>query len=145
MKKHIRRLICLLSLLLTLPAMAASNTITDGNSLACSCYMALTAVKKGLEAIPEDEQTGTFVCMAYLSGVLDAAHHANNLSKLRLAQVTNATASQAEFNLYCIDWNMRHQDAARIVLRYARQHMELAAQPAEKLVMKALQDAYPCR
>lgn len=144
MKNYTRRLTCLLFLALTLPATAASNTITNGDSLASSCFLALTALDKGLETIPADEHTSTFVCMAYLGGVLDAAHHANNLSKLRFAQATNASAPQADFNLYCIDWNMRYQDAARIVLRYARQNLELATQPAEKLVMKALQDAYPC-
>ena len=147
MKTHLSRLICLLSLALTLPVATAAtnNTITNGDSLAASCYLALTALDKGLEAIPDDEQTITFVCMAYLGGVLAATDHANKLAKLRFAQATNASASQADFNLYCIDWNMRYENAARIVLRYARQHMELASQPAEKLVMKALQDAYPCR
>ena len=144
MKNHIRRLTFLLLLALTLPATAASNTITNGDSLAASCHLALTVLDKGLDTIPADEQTSTFVCMAYLRGVLDGTHHANNLSKLRFAQTTNASAPLADFNLYCIDWNMRYQDAARIILRYARQNLELATQPADKLVMKALQDAYPC-
>ena len=150
MKAHIQRLIRLLpitlALLMAQNASADSKTITDGESLAASCYLTITAIEKGLESISDNEQIGPFVCLAYLSGVLDAAHHANNLSKLRFAQMTEAgtTTSASGFNLYCIDWNMRHEDAARIVLRYARQHMELARQPAEKLVMKALRDAYPC-
>ncbi len=148
MKTLLPSLICLLLLVLvqpTLAAKAAPNTITNGNSLAASCYLALSALDKGMEQMPQEEQTSTFVCMAYLGGILAAAQHANELAKLRFAQVTDGKGSQADFNLYCFDWNMRYRDAARIVLRYARQHLDVATQPAERLTMKALQNAYPCR
>ncbi|HFE31956.1 MAG TPA: hypothetical protein ENJ17_01450 [Gammaproteobacteria bacterium] len=145
MKTRIQRLICLLFLALAQPAGAAPNTITNGDSLAASCYLALTALDRGMEQIPQDEQASTFVCMAYLGGILAAAQHANGLAKLRFAQATGGKGAQAGFNLYCFDWNLRYRDAARIVLRYARRHLELATQPADRLAMKALQDAYPCR
>jgi len=148
MKTPLPSLIYLLFFVLAQPAFAAKtapNTITNGDSLAASCYLALTALDKDMEQMPQEEQTSTFVCMAYLSGVLAAARHGNELARLRFAQATDGKGSQADFDLYCFDWNMRYRDAARIVLGYARQHLELASQPAERLVMKALQDAYPCR
>ncbi len=124
---------------------APITTIDDGDSLAASCHLALTALDRGLDAIPGDQQAAPFVCMAYLAGVIAAARHANELARLRLAQVTGGKGSRDDFNLYCFDWNVRYGDAARIVLRYARQHLDLAHQPAERLAMKALQDAWPCR
>ncbi len=148
MKTLLPSLICLLFLALGQSALAAKgapNTITNGDSLAASCYLALTALDKGMEQMLQEEQTSTFVCMAYLGGILAAAQHANDLARLRYAQVTEGQGSKADFNLYCFDWNMRYRDAARIVLHYARQHLNLATQPAERLAMKALQDAYPCR
>ncbi len=148
MKILLQPLTCLLFLALSqfaLAARTAPNTITNGDSLAASCYLALTALDKGMEQMPQEEQTSTFVCMAYLSGVLAAAQHANELAKLRFAQATDGKGSQANFDLYCFDWNMRYRDAAHIVLRYARQHLGLATQPADRLAMKALQDAWPCR
>lgn len=138
-------LICLLYLALTPPAGAAPVTITNGDSLAASCHLALTALDADLEQMAQTEQTSSFVCMAYLGGILAAARHANEQARLRFAQVTAGQGPKADFNLYCFDWNVRYRDAAHIVLRYARQHLELAAQPADRLAMKALQDAWPCR
>ncbi len=146
MKTCLRLLICLLPFVIQTPASAAmGHTITHGDSLAASCFLALTALEKGLDYIPEDEQASTFVCMAYLNGVLAAARHANELAKLRIVQASKGQISAEDFNLYCFDWNMRYRDAAQIVLQYARQHMDLARQPADKLAMKALQAAYPCQ
>lgn len=146
MKICLRLLICLLPLFPLSPAQAVvSHTITHGDSLAASCFLALTAIDKGLDHIPADEQASTFVCMAYLTGVLTTARHANELAKLRAVQASKGQISAQDFNLYCFDWNMRYRDAAQIVLQYARQHMELARQPADKLAMKALQAAYPCQ
>ncbi len=148
MKTLLQPLLCLSLLALSQSALAAKappDTITNGDSLAASCYLALTALDKGMEQMPREEQTSTFVCMAYLGGILTAARHANELAKLRFAQATDGRGSQSGFNLYCFDWNMRYRDAARIVLRYARRHLDLASQPAERLAMQALQNAYPCR
>ena len=148
MKIALPPLIGLLLLVIAQPGLGARpqvTTITDGNSLAASCHLALTALDQGLEQLAKDEQIAPFACMAYLGGILAAAKHANELAKLRFAQATDGEGAQADFDLYCFDWNMRYRDAARVVLRYARQHLELASQPADRLAMKALQDAWPCR
>lgn len=146
MKTCLRLLICLLPFISLTPSHAVvTHTITHGDSLAASCFLALTALEKGLDQIPEDEQTGTFVCMAYLAGVLTTARHANELAKLRITQASKGQISGQDVNLYCFDWNMRYRDAAQIVLQYARQHRELDRQPADKLAMKSLQAAYPCQ
>jgi hypothetical protein len=132
--------VCLIS-----PSWAGVQTITSGNSLALSCQRALVAVERGLETLPAADQNDAFLCMAYLGGIMAATRHANELAKLRFAQATNGRGSTEQFNLYCIDWQLSYQRVAHIVLEYARRHPELGKRPAQDLVMRALQSAYPCR
>jgi hypothetical protein len=121
------------------------QTITSGNSLILSCQQTLFALDQGLESLPDSERNAPFLCLAYLSGIMAASQHANELAKLRFAQATKGSGDTQQFNLYCIDWQLSYQRVARIVVEYAKRHPGLGKRPAQELVMRALESAYPCR
>ena len=129
----------------TVPAHAAVTTISDGASLVSSCARALQALDKGLEQLPTEQQTDAFVCMAFLSGVISTAEQANRQAKLRLAIATKGQGSQADFNLYCFDWQLPYKRVAQLLIAHARDNRQLLSRPAQQLVLEALQQAFPCR
>jgi hypothetical protein len=110
-------------------------TITDGRSLVTSCRSALVALQH--HQLPESKQTGAFVCMAYLSGVLGTARHATELARLRFGR--------DDRRLYCIDWTIHYQQFARLVLDFAQRNPQRLTDSAHKLTLDALQNAFPCR
>jgi hypothetical protein len=138
-------IICLFFVLSSSATAAGVQTITNGNSLLLSCQRALLALDQGLDSLAEDEQNDTFLCMAYLGGLMGAAEHANRLAKLRFSVATDGKGSQQNFNLYCFDWQLPYQKIARIVLEYGRKQPQFGQRPAQELAMRALQTTFPCR
>ena len=129
-------------------ASANIQVITDGRSLVVSCQQALVAVDKGLDHIEPDNQNNAFICFSYLAGLIGGARYTESLSELRYAQATSKVEDPKQlspFRKSCIDWNTQYQKAARIVLNFARQHRDELGEPAHKLALRALQNAFPCR
>jgi len=138
--------LCLLtSLLLPGGAAAAVDTITDGPSLLTACHHALKGLDDDFDKLTPGQQNDAFLCMAYLGGIMGATHHATRLAKLRYAQSSAGRGDQRDFNLYCIDWQLKHHELARLLIAYARRHPEHVQGPAHELVFRALDAAYPCR
>jgi len=75
--------------LLTAPAVADVQTITHGKDLMVSCQQAIIALDTPQETPTSSAQNEAFLCMAYLSGVMATAQHANELAKLRYSQASN--------------------------------------------------------
>ena len=126
------------------PAMADIQTITNGKSLVISCQQALIAVDKGLDPIEADNQNNAFICFSYLSGIIGAARHTDSLAELRFALTTQGKGNFPKFRIYCIDWNIQYQKAARIVLNFARKNPDELGKPAHSMAIRALQSAFPC-
>ncbi len=126
-------------------ATADIQVITNGRSLVVSCQQALVAAEKGLEQLSPDAQNNAFICFSYLAGVIGAASYSKSLAELRFAQATEGETNLPKFRTYCIDWNIQYQKAARIVLNFARQNLNELGEPAHKLALRALQNAFPCR
>ncbi len=126
-------------------ATADIQIITNGKSLALSCQQALVAVDEGLDHTEPDSQNNAFICFSYLSGIIGAARHTDSLAELRFALTTQGKGNFPKFRIYCIDWNIQYQKAARIVLNFARQNPSELGEPAHRLALKALQNAFPCR
>ena len=141
-----RRIFLLLGTLISLSnqAHADEKIITSGKNLVATCYQALVALDKGLETLKPGEQEDAFLCMAYIGGVMATAKHANELAKLRYAQSSTGNTSIKDFNLYCFNWEVTHQDVARIIYNYAHNHQKLLAAKANELAMRALQSTFPC-
>ncbi len=138
-------IVLLSSLLLTAPAVADVQTITHGKDLMVSCQQAIIALDTPQETPTSSAQNEAFLCMAYLSGVMATAQHANELAKLRYSQASNGRGDQHRFNLYCFDWQLPYQKIARIVLAFGRSKPRYLQRPAHELVIHALQKAFPCR
>ena len=137
--------ICLASILLTAPAVASVQTITHGKSLMISCQQALTALSQEPDTLNNADQNSAFVCMAYLSGMMATAQHADALAKLRYSLLTDGRGNRHDLGLYCFDWQLSYQKIARIVLEFGRSNPAYLQQPAHKLAIRALQTAFPCR
>jgi hydrogenase maturation factor len=137
-------LIITLWLVFSSPVIAAIQTITNGQSLVISCQQALYAVDNKTDSLEADVQSNAFICFSYLSGIIGAARYTDLLAKLRYASATQGIDNAPEFKLYCIDWNIQYQKAARIVLSYARLHPDNLDKPAHELALHALQKRYPC-
>jgi hypothetical protein len=146
------RLYCLLYLtgmLVIAPAWAndrkvtGEQTITDGRSLVISCEQAMLA----LDTPPDtpSPSTDAFICMAYLSGIMAATQHANERARLQFSLATEGQGNQAAFNLYCFNWQLSYQQITRIVLNYAHKNPGYLQRPAQDMVMRALQNAFPCQ
>ena len=142
-------LLYLISILVSAPAWSDTpkatevQTITDGKSLAISCEQAMLALDKPLDM--PTPTTAAFICMAYLSGVMAATQHANERAKLQFSLATEGRGNQATFNLYCFNWQLSYQKITRIVLNFAHNNPEYLQGPAQDMVMRALQNAFPCR
>ncbi|MDT8385375.1 MAG: Rap1a/Tai family immunity protein [Gammaproteobacteria bacterium] len=143
------RLLCLIGLLTCAPAWsdtpdnAEVQTITHGMSLAVSCEQALLTLDKRYDKpIPRND---AFICMAYLNGIMAAARHANERARLEFALATAGRGNQAAFRIYCFDWQRSFEKIAGIVLNFAQHNPIYLQRPAEELVMRALQTAFPCR
>lgn len=119
------------------------QTITHGMSLAKSCEQALLVLDKRYASATLNNDA--FICMAYLNGVMAATQHANEHAKLAFSLATEGRGNQAAFNIYCFDWEHSFQKIAAIVLTFAQQNPEYLQRPADKMVMRALQTAFPCR
>jgi len=131
-------------------AIADIQVISDGRSLIVSCQQALAAVdslstKSEPEKLAPDTQNNAFICFSYLSGIIGAAQYTESLAELRYAQAIRGKANFPKLGIYCIDWNIQYQKAARIVLKFAQQNPEELGKPAQKLALHALQSAFPCR
>ena len=126
-------------------ATADIQIITNGESLVVSCQQALIAIDKGLEGQSLDVQNNAFICFSYLSGIIGAAQYTESLTELRYIQAVRGKANFPKLVMYCIDWNIQYQKAARIVLKFAQQNPKELRQPAHKLALHALQSAFPCR
>jgi len=137
--------ICLLGGLYTGPAVANVQTITHGKSLMISCQQALIALSQKADTRNKADQNSAFVCMAYLSGMMETAQHANNQAKLRYSLMTDGRGDRHDLSLYCFDWQLSYQKIARIVLEFGRKKPVYLQQPAHKLAIRALQTAFPCR
>ena len=136
----------LLWILMTFPAQADLQTISNGRSLVISCQHALKILGKDLDPIPADIQTNAFICFSYISGVLGGARYMESLAELRYAQGTAELQEKVPpFRKSCIDWNIQYQEAAKIVVRFARQNPDELGQDAHGLVLRALNHAFPCR
>ena len=118
------------------------QTITHGLSLAKSCEQALLVLDKRYAATTLNNDA--FICMAYLNGVMATAQHANERAKLQFALATEGKGNQAVFNLYCFDWQHSFQKIAAVVLTFAQNNPEYLQRPANEMVMRALQKAFPC-
>jgi hypothetical protein len=146
---YLCRLLCLISTLACASAGAAiqdSNgiqIISHGMSLAKSCEQALLSMEERLDAPPPGNDA--FICMAYLNGTMAAAQHANERARLQFSLATGGQGNQAAFNLYCFDWQQSFQKIAGIVGTFAQNNPAYLQRPANELVMRALQTAYPCR
>jgi len=137
--------ICLVSILYTAPVVASVQTITHGKSLMVSCQQALIALNQEADTPNNADQNSAFVCMAYLSGMMTTAQHANEQAKLRYSLLTDGRVNRHGFGLYCFDWQLSYQKIARIVLEFGRSNPVYMQQPAHKLAIRALQTAFPCR
>lgn len=138
--------IILLLLSATLPAQGDLQTISNGRSLVISCQHALEVLDRNLDPIPADIQTNAFICFSYISGVMGGARYMESLAELRYAQGTSELKEKvAPFRKSCIDWNLRYQEAAKIVVSFARKHPDELGQDAHGLVLRALNHAFPCR
>ena len=119
------------------------QTITHGLSLAKSCEQALLVLDKRYAATTLNNDA--FICMAYLNGIMAAAQHANERAKLQFSLATKGKGDQEAFNLYCFDWQHSFQKIAAIVLTFAQNNPTYLQKPANEMVMRALQKAFPCR
>ncbi len=137
--------ICLAGILCAAPVTASVQTITHGASLMASCQQALIALTQKPGTPDDTGQNSAFVCMAYLSGVMATAQHANDQAKLRYSLVTDGRGNRHDLSLYCFDWQLSYQKIARIVLEFGRNNPVYLQQPAHKLAIRALQNAFPCR
>lgn len=126
------------------PVSAEVQTITHGKSLVISCEQALLALRSEQDTLSES-RNDAFVCMAFLSGIIAATQHANEQAKLTYSLITQGKGNQAMFNIYCFDWLLSYEKVAEIVLSFARKNSEYLQMPAHKLVIRALQNAFPCR
>ncbi len=106
--------ICLAGILYAGPSAASVQTITHGKSLMISCQQALIALNQESDTLSDADQYSAFVCMAYLSGMMTTAQHANEQAKLRYSLLTNGRANRHDFGLYCFDWQLSYQKIARI-------------------------------
>ncbi|MCF6336740.1 MAG: hypothetical protein L3J84_02130 [Gammaproteobacteria bacterium] len=136
---------CLTSILYIGPVTANVQTITHGKSLMFSCQQALAILNQDADTTSDTDQNSAFVCMAYLSGMMTTAQHANEQAKLRYSLLTNGRANRHDFGLYCFDWLLSYQKIAHIVLEFGRSNPAYLQQPAHKLAIRALQTAFPCR
>jgi len=82
--------------------------------------------------------------MAFLSGMMSTAQHANELAKLRYSVASYGRGDQRRFNLYCLDWQLPYQKIARIVLAFGQREPRYLQRPAHELAIRALQIAFPC-
>ncbi len=137
--------ICLTSILYTTSTVASVQTITHGKSLMISCQQALTVLNQTPDTPGNADQNDAFVCMAYLSGMMATAQHANAQAKLRYSLMTDGRGNRHDLALYCFDWQLSYQKIARIVLAFGRSNPVYLQQPAHKLAIRALQAAFPCR
>ena len=137
--------IILLAFLVAQPVQADLQTISDGRSLVISCQHALKILSTDLDPIPAEIQTNAFICFSYISGVLGGARYTETLSELHYALATSeAKGSLPPFRKSCIDWHIQFQNAARIIIQYARQNPGELRQAAHGLVLRALNKSYPC-
>jgi hypothetical protein len=137
--------ICLLIIFASTPALAELQTITHGKSLLLSCQQAIIALDQGLDALATHNQNEAFLCMAFLSGLITSAEHANELAKLRFSVATEGRGNQQNFNLYCFNWQLSYHKIARIVLEFGRNQPQYQQRPAHELALRALQTTFPCR
>ena len=119
------------------------QTITDGRSLAISCEQAMLALENSSDT--SSPAADAFICMAYISGIMAATQHANERAKLQFSLATEGRGNQATFNLYCFNWQLSYQKITRIVLNFAHSNPGYLQRPAQDMVIRALQSAFPCR
>lgn len=152
--RGLHKLLCLLGVLACAPAWSDTQnsgtqntsdvqTITHGMSLARSCEQALLALDERSNIT--EPKNSAFICMAYLNGIMAVAQHANERAKLEFALATKGQGNQADYTLYCFDWQRSFQQIAAIVLRFAQNNPAYLQRPAHEMVMRALQAAFPCR
>ncbi len=144
-QKWLLGICCLTSILYTGPVMASVQTITHGKSLMISCQQALIALNRESDVPDDADQNSAFVCMAYLSGMMTTAQHADARAKLRYSLLTGGRGNRHDLGLYCFDWQLSYQKIAQIVLEFGRSNPVYLQQPAHKLAIRALQTAFPCR
>jgi len=131
-------------ILYTAPSLADVQTITHGKSLVTSCQQALNILDSQPDSKNDANQNDAFLCMAYLSGVMATAQHANELARLRYSVATGGRGEQRDFKLYCFDWQIPYKKVAQIVLAFARNQPHYLQGSAHKLTIRALQTAFPC-
>lgn len=116
---------CLLTLVITFPSNPA---LADGHYLLDRCENALlTSVHPSKFNSRQD--------MAYCYGLLQGIRETNRLYELKLK-------SDAYFCLG--DQYLSHQDSAKVVVSFLRQHPEILHKNETALAIQAFRQQYPC-
>ena len=125
--KMIGFLITIGLLSLSLPAWSIADN-GDGNKLLSDCGP-LIAFLDG-ESVDENKSHGIGFCLGLMQGML----HMNQFYEYQLKGAA----------LFCAPNSMTNGQAARIVVKYLRDHPEELHQPDSVLTFTALRAAFPC-
>jgi len=125
--KTIGFLIIIGLLSLSLPAWSIADN-GDGNKLLSDCGP-LIAFLDG-ESVDENKSHGIGFCLGLMQGML----HMNQFYEYQLKGAA----------LFCAPNSMTNGQAARIVVKYLRDHPEELHQPDSVLTFTALRAAFPC-
>lgn len=117
-------------ILLFLTPLAGAN---DGNDLLTNCNAALTAAD---HKETSSEDTTILIRGSFCLGLMQGIKHLNRVYELKLKQDA----------LFCLpESDISNEQAARIIVKYLKDHPEKLHLPDSFLAITAFINAYPCK
>ncbi len=112
----------------------AAGDTNDGNYLLTTCTAALKMTDDGINTVSGGDQIKGTYCVGYISGIKDMLYAVVELSK-----------SQGQTPTVCMpEDGIGNGQALRIVVKFLKDHPEQLHNSGITLVLKSLQQSYPC-
>lgn len=119
---------------LSAPAFSENHLNVSGNDFLSECSEVDRANDSNLAPV---EQAKIMQCLSYMQGVVDGVVHENVRIEMR-------GKTKAPPIPYCVPGDVSRLQLVRIALKYVRGNPEKAHEPTVVLVLKALENAFPC-
>lgn len=124
-------IICFVVTMLTLPLpnIVLADTLRTGNELLSKCTALVNSIDRGSQRDP----SGAGYCSGIMLGMMDM----NTFNQAKVGKPSDY--------YFCTPDGVMNVQAARIVIKYLKEHPKTLGFPDTALVSLALAEAYPCK
>lgn len=118
-------------LAITIMLLLSNKAFSDGNELLSQCNAAINF----MDYPSQSHEDNDLFSMAFCLGLMQGMTNLNRIYEIQL----NKRA------LFCTPDGINNGQAARIVVKYLKEHPEMLHEHKIHLIVRAFQGAYPCK